>query len=161
MIIGVVALAAVAGLVTWLALPARIDFAPPAQTVAVLAFVSAGDDPREQLLASAVVADLITSLSRVPGVTVATHSVPPAVGAVAGPIREAARRLNVGAVLQGEVKLYGKRVRITAWLGNGVTGGPFWTRSYDRPQDAIPATERQITDDVTATLRGVRLQGPS
>jgi len=159
--IAALALAATAaGLVVWLTLPAQLGFMPPAQSVAVLAFVSAGDDPREHTIAGAVSADLIATLGHVQGVLVATRSAPPAVGTGEGPVRRVARQLNVGAVLQGNVKLYAKRARITAWLGNGVTGAPYWSRSYDRTQDEIPATERQITADVTATLRGARIQGP-
>jgi len=159
--IGALALAAAAaGLVVWLTLPAHIGFTPPAQSVAVLAFRSEGGDPREQAIADTVAADLIGALAKVQGASVATRSAPPAVGTAPGPVRQAARELNVGAVLQGAVLLYGKRVRITAWLGNGVTGVPYWTRSYDRTQDQVPATERQITADVTATLRGFRLPGP-
>lgn len=160
--VGALALAAAAaGLVAWFALPAHSDFTPPGQSVAVLAFRSEGDDPREQAIANAVSAELIAALGKVQGVSIAARDAPPAVGTEHGQIRQVARQLNVGAVLQGAVLLYGKRVRITAWLGNGVTGGPFWTRSYDRTQDEIPATERKITEDVTATLRGVRLQGPT
>jgi TolB-like protein/DNA-binding winged helix-turn-helix (wHTH) protein len=160
--IGALALVAVAaGLVVWLTVPAQLGFTPPAQSVSVLAFVSADDDPREHALAGTVTANLIAALGQVEGVSVAARDAPPAVGIGKDVVRQIARRLNVGAVLQGSVKLYAQRVRINAWLGNGVTGALYWSRSYDRAQDEIPATERQITADVTATLRGVRLQGPS
>jgi TolB-like protein/DNA-binding winged helix-turn-helix (wHTH) protein len=149
-----------AGLAAWLLVPRSAGFMPPAQSVAVLAFISADGDPREQAVADAVSADLIASLAQVQGVSVADRGASLAIVSSDGPVGAVARRLNVGAVLQGSVLIYGKRVRVTAWLGNGVTGTAYWSRSYDRTGDGLATTERQITADVTASLRGVKVQGP-
>ena len=158
---GAMAAAAIAvGLVLLRVLPMPGGFQPPPQSIAVLAFTSANGVPREQAIADSVSADLIASLSAVQGLTVAAPAASLATKSGDVAVAGIARRLGVGAVLEGNVMLYGQRVRILARLSDGVTGKPYWTRSYDRTQDKVQATEQQIATDATASLHGARLPGP-
>jgi TolB-like protein/DNA-binding winged helix-turn-helix (wHTH) protein len=159
---GVLALVVVvAGFVAWRMLPVRDGFAPPPQSIAVLAFAPVSSDPREQPIADGVSANLIASLRQVKGVSVAPGSASLAIQSGETSVTATARRLGVEAVLEGNVRLYASRVRLVARLSHGVAGKPYWTRSYDQAQGDLPKIEQRIIADVTASLHGVKLQGPS
>jgi DNA-binding winged helix-turn-helix (wHTH) protein/TolB-like protein len=158
---GVLALVAVvAGFVAWRMLPVQDGFAPPPQSIAVLAFAPVGSDPREQSIADGVSATLISSLRQVQGVSVASGSASLAIESGETSATATARRLGVEAVLEGNVRLYASRLRLVVRLSHGVAGNLYWTRSYDQAQGDLPKIERRIVADVTASLHGVKLQGP-
>jgi TolB-like protein/Tfp pilus assembly protein PilF len=64
-----------------------------------------------------------------------------------------ARKLNVGAVLEGSVRRSGNTVRITTQLINAVTGFHLWSHSYDRNLGDVLKLQTEIADAVAAALR--------
>src|SRR5262249_55616598 len=64
-----------------------------------------------------------------------------------------ARKLNVGAVLEGSVRRSGNTVRITAQLINAVTGFHLWSHSYDRNLGDVLKLETDIAGDVASALK--------
>jgi tetratricopeptide (TPR) repeat protein len=63
-----------------------------------------------------------------------------------------ARRLNVGAVLEGSVRRAGNTVRITAQLINTVTGFHLWSETYDRPFTDIFKVQTEVATAVAQQL---------
>ncbi len=47
-------------------------------------------------------------------------------------VREIGKKLNVGKVLEGSVRIAGNRIRITAQLINVADGYHLWSERYDR-----------------------------
>jgi adenylate cyclase len=68
-------------------------------------------------------------------------------------VQEAARELNVGHVLEGSVRKAAGRVRITAQLIDGATGGHLWADRYDRSLDDIFAVQDEITGRIVDVLK--------
>src|SRR5262249_31592719 len=66
---------------------------------------------------------------------------------------EAARKLNVGHVLEGSVRKAGNRVRITIQLIDGVTGGHIWAERYDRDFGDIFDLQADISKNVVSALK--------
>jgi adenylate cyclase len=138
--------------VAGMAEPAAID----RPGIAVLPFTNIGDDPEQEYFADGLTEDIITDLSQVSGLfVVARHTV---FTFKAKPVRveDVVRELNVRYVLDGSVRKAGGRVRITAQLIDGQTGGYVWAHRYDRSLDDIIAVQDEISKSIVDVLK-VRL----
>ncbi|HEY7900959.1 MAG TPA: hypothetical protein VIC25_07205, partial [Caulobacteraceae bacterium] len=69
------------------------------------------------------------------------------------PITQLAKELGVGHVLEGSVRKAGNRVRITAQLIDGVSGGHAWAERWDRDLTDIFALQDEISQAVVAALK--------
>lgn len=65
---------------------------------------------------------------------------------------EAARALGVNYILEGSVRLFGQRVRISARLIRPDTGFVIWVQTYDRPLLDVPVIQAAIAREVARTL---------
>ena len=64
-----------------------------------------------------------------------------------------ARRLNVGALLEGSVRKQATHVRISAQLINAVTGFNMWSKTYDRDLKDVLKVQTDVATEVTAALQ--------
>jgi serine/threonine-protein kinase len=64
-----------------------------------------------------------------------------------------ARKLNVGAVLEGSVRRSAHTIRITAQLINAVTGFHLWSKSYDRDLGDVLKLQTEIATAVASALK--------
>jgi TolB-like protein/Flp pilus assembly protein TadD len=64
-----------------------------------------------------------------------------------------ARKLNVGAVLEGSVRRSGNTIRITAQLINTVTGFHLWSKTYDRDLGDVLKLQTEIATAVASALK--------
>src|SRR6202042_1450311 len=64
-----------------------------------------------------------------------------------------ARKLNVGAVLEGSVRRSANTIRITAQLINAVTGFHLWSKTYDRDLGDVLKLQTEIAAAVAASLK--------
>ena len=127
--------------------------ARPGPSIAVLPFANIGDDPEQDYFADGLTEDIITDLSRVSALfVVARHTVFSLKGS-AFQVQQVARELDVGHVLEGSVRRAEGRVRITAQLVDGATGGHVWANRYDRSLDDIFALQDELTESIVAALK--------
>src|SRR5205814_8170367 len=70
----------------------------------------------------------------------------------AGDMKQVARELGVGYVLEGSVRKGGNRLRITAQLVEAETGNHLWAERYDRDVSDIFAVQDEITERVVAAI---------
>jgi TolB-like protein/DNA-binding winged helix-turn-helix (wHTH) protein len=134
--------------------PPPSAFTPPPHSVAVLAFANTGGNPAVDYVASGLTDELIDSLGRVPALHVAARTSSLYFSTRSAPVQDIARRLGVGAVLEGAVRQEGNQLRITAELVDGTTGFQIWTRHYDRPAGDILHMQEAIAEAVTNSLQG-------
>ena len=66
---------------------------------------------------------------------------------------DVARKLGVSHVLEGSVRKAGNRVRITAQLIDGATGGHVWADRYDRDLTDIFAIQDEISKAIVEALK--------
>lgn len=126
----------------------------PARTsLAVLPFTNMSGDPQQEYFSDGITEDLITDLSNVSELfvlgrnTVFRHKGRPA------NMAEIAGDLGVGYLLHGSVRKAGGKVRITAQLTEGASGGQVWADRYDRDLTDIFALQDEITKSIVAQLK--------
>ncbi len=132
---------------------APVEFAPPAHSIAVLAFTNLSGDPSQDYFADGLSEELIDSLSRVDNLHVAARSSAFSFKNRYPTIDEVARKLNVGRVLEGSVRRDGKRLRVTARLVDGLTGYELWSRSYDRAEGDVFQVQGELAQAVASALQ--------
>jgi len=153
------ALAACA-LLAWRLIPARAPappteaaFAPPAHSVAVLAFSNMTGDPGQGYFSDGLSEELINALAHIDALHVAARTSAFSFRDTRATAGEIGRRLNVGAVLEGSVRREGARLRIAADLIDTQTGFMLWTHAYDAGQAGTLSVQTEIATAVTEALR--------
>ena len=105
--------------------------APENLSVAVLPFHNLGDSEDESF-SDGLTDELIDSLGRVQGLHVVARTSAFQYPGKTLDIREIGEKLNVRTVLEGTVRIYGNRLRITAQLDDTENGYRVWSNSYER-----------------------------
>jgi adenylate cyclase len=114
-------------------------------SIAVLPFTNTSGDPEQASFADGLTEDIITTLSKLAGLTVTARNSSFVYKDRAVDVREAAGQLGVRYVLEGSVRRSGNRIRITAQLIDAATGAHLWAERYDRAIDDIFAVQDEIT----------------
>jgi serine/threonine-protein kinase len=136
-------------------------FAPPAHSIAVLPFVNMSGDPKQDYFSDGLSEELLNSLVSLRGLQVAARTSSFSFKGSGTDVAEIARKLNVGAVLEGSVRKDGGRVRITAQLINAVTGFHLWSQTYDRDLKNVLVLQTEIATAVTKALQATLLADAS
>ena len=135
------------------AAPAKAGRGRDAPSIAVLPFTNMSGEPEQEYFSDGITEDLITDLSKVSGLFVpARNSTFTFKGAAVKPERVCSE-LGVRDVLEGGVRRAGGRVRITAQLIDGETGGHLWADRYDRDLTDVFAVQDEITHKIVESLR--------
>jgi TolB-like protein/DNA-binding SARP family transcriptional activator len=121
--------------------------------LAVLPLADFSPDPDDAYFADGMTEELISRLSRLPGLRViARTSVMPYRGGDRS-IAEIGRELDVGTVLEGSVRKVGDRVRIAVQLVDPESQEHLWSADYDAELADVLAVQRQIAERVADALQ--------
>ncbi|MBB2679029.1 UNVERIFIED_ORG: TolB-like protein [Rhizobium esperanzae] len=99
---------------------------PDKPSIAVLPFLNIGSDPEQDSFADGLTEDLITDLSRMPGLFVIARNSVFAYKGRAIDMREVADELGVRYLLEGSARRAAGRVRVNAKLVDTVSGDHLW-----------------------------------
>lgn len=102
------------------------------QSIAVLPFANLGPDEDEDFIADGLADEIITTLSKVPGLVVIARTSSFVYRGRSVDIRKIAGELGVRFILEGSIRRNGNRVRIIGQLCDGTTGGQLWSEKYER-----------------------------
>jgi TolB-like protein/tetratricopeptide (TPR) repeat protein len=138
--------------------PSGLEFKPPEHSIAVLPFANMSGDSSQEYFSDGLSEELRDSLSRLQGLQVAARTSAFYFKNKSNSAAEIARKLDVGALLQGSVRRQGTKVRISVQLINAVTGFELWSQTYDRELKDILKLQVEIASTVTRSLR-VKLVG--
>ena len=133
--------------------------APRGFSVCVLPFVNMSGDPEQEYFSDGITEDIITDLSKVSALLVIARNTAFTFKGRVMDVKEVAQALDVSHVLEGSVRKAGSRVRITAQLIDGATGGHVWADRYDRDLTDIFAIQDEISKAIVAALRLKLLPG--
>jgi TolB-like protein len=133
--------------------PAPAAFNPPPHSIAVLPFVNLSGDPGQDYFSDGLTEELLNSLAAVEGLQVAARTSSFAFKGKDTDIGTIARRLDVGAVLEGSVRRSGHTIRITAQLINAVSGFHLWSKTYDRSLGDVLKLQSEIATAVANALK--------
>jgi adenylate cyclase len=123
-----------------------------APSICVLPFINMSDDPQQEYFSDGVSEDITTDLSKVSALFVVARTTAFAHRGKTFDVAKVARELGVSHVLEGSVRKSEGRVRITAQLIDGATGGHVWAERYDRDLKDIFALQAEISEAIVAAL---------
>ncbi len=119
---------------------------------AVLPFMNIDGSEETQIFADGLVEDVLTQLSRVPGLRVASrgdsYTLEPN-----SPSQEVRRRLRVELYLEGSVEMNADQMRVTVQLINSEDGFHILSRRFDRPRQDFFEVRDAITSLTVANIR--------
>ncbi len=128
-------------------------FSPPPHSIAVLPFVNMSGDKEQEYFSDGLTEELLNSLSEIGELQVAARTSAFSFKGSNTDIGTIARKLNVGAVLEGSVRRSGNTVRVTTQLINAVTGFHLWSHTYDRDLTNVLKLQTEIADAVAGALK--------
>ena len=123
------------------------------RAIAVLPFVNSSADPENEYFSDGMTDELITALTQVEGLNVASRTSVFALKNLREDVRTIGARLNVSALLEGTVRKAGNRLRITVQLSNVADGRALWSERYDREMADVFAVQDEIAQTIVRTLR--------
>ena len=130
---------------------------PESRTIAVLPFVNASADPENEYFSDGMTDELITALTKVEGLRVASRTSVFALKNVREDVRSLGARLNVSTVLEGTVRKAGNQIRLTVQLTGVRDGRTLWSERYDRELADVFAIQDEIAGTIVRTLRSTLL----
>ena len=128
-------------------------FNPPPHSIAVLPFVNLSGDKDQEYFSDGLTEELLNSLAEIEGLQVAARTSAFSFKGQDNDIGTIARKLNVGAVLEGSVRRSSNTIRVTAQLINAVTGFHLWSKTYDRDLGDVLKLQTEIATAVAGALK--------
>ena len=121
--------------------------------VCVLPFANMSGDPEQEYFSDGISEDVITDLNKVSALFVVARNTAFTFKGRNVDVPKVARQLKVSHVLEGSVRKAGGRVRITAQLIEGDSGGQIWAERYDRDLNDIFALQDEISEAIVKALK--------
>ncbi|MCZ6773333.1 MAG: guanylyl cyclase, partial [Proteobacteria bacterium] len=126
---------------------------PDKPSIVVLPFDNMSGDPEQEYFSDGITEDIITDLSKVSGLFVIARNSAFVYKDKAFNVAEVCRELGVKFAVEGSVRKGGNRVRITAQLVDGLSGGHLWAERYDRDLTDIFEVQDDVTQQIIAALK--------
>ena len=122
-------------------------------SLAVLYFENISNDPDSDYFCAGITEDILTDLSKLKGLRVASRNAVARFRGAAVDIPRVAAELGVSAVMEGSVRRAGDRVRISAQLINAADGFHLWAERYVRTMQDVFAVQEEIASSIASALR--------
>jgi TolB-like protein/Tfp pilus assembly protein PilF len=123
------------------------------KSIAVLPFANLTGDPAKEYFSDGMSEELLHTLARIPGLKVPSRTSSFSYKGRNMDVRQIARDLDVGVVLEGSVRSAGERIRITAQLIDGHNGFHLWSQHYDRDFGDLFKLQDELAGAIVETLR--------
>lgn len=136
---------------------------PTAQirSIAVLPFVSLGEQANQTALADGLTEQLIYEPTRSSGLHVVARTSSSQFRNQTQDVRETGRSLNVDAILEGSVRRDGDTLRVTGQLDRTSDGYHLWARTFDRPLRDTLGLQEEIAQSLAESVLGAPVTGGS
>lgn len=138
--------------VAWGGMPAAPVAAADKPSIAVLPFTNMSPDPEQAFFADGLAEDLITDLSKVPGLFVIARNSSFAYRGRALDVRQIARELGVRFIIEGSVRRAANRLRINAQLIEATSGNHLWADRFDRDLADVFAIQDEVVGRIVGAL---------
>jgi eukaryotic-like serine/threonine-protein kinase len=120
--------------------------------IAALPLRSLSADPEDVFFADGLSEEIITALSRLPSVDVVSRTSTARFRDVNDSLQTIGAALRASHVLEGSVRRFRNRVRITAQLADAVRDVQVWAETYDRDLDDVFAVQTEVARDIAASV---------
>jgi len=125
----------------------------PEQSIAVLPFENASNEPNTEYLSEGISEALINSLSELQQLRVIARPTAFRYKSKDVDPRQVGRELGVAAVLTGKVRQMQDALKVQVDLVDALTGAQIWGAGYDRKIADLVAIKQAIVQEVTAKLK--------
>jgi TolB-like protein len=122
-------------------------------SIAVLPFDNLSDDPQQEYFSDGMAEDLITDISKMSGVAVTARNSSFAFKGQSVDVKEIAKQLGVGHIVEGSVRKMGDRLRINAQLIDCADGHHVWAERYDGNMSEIFDFQDDIREQIVSALQ--------
>ncbi|NNC35813.1 MAG: hypothetical protein HKO02_00030 [Hyphomonadaceae bacterium] len=157
-VLGLIGAALIAFMVARQSRPSPVETVPE-NSIAVLPFVSMSVELSDQLFAEGLSEELLNSLADIENLKVAARTSSFAYKGKSASVKEIGRELDVAYVLEGSIRRFQDRMRVTAQLIAVKDGYHLWSDSYDRKLEDVFAVQDDIAKHVVDAL-SVELSKP-
>jgi serine/threonine-protein kinase len=142
---------------------------PIERSIAVLPFTNMSSDPEQSFFCDGMSEELINALTQVEGLRVVARTSSFEFRGTNVDVRQVGERLGVSLLLEGSVRKFGNRVRVTAQLIRASDGSHLWSERYDRELSDMFAIQDDIANAIVAhvsaavlgTLPSPRIKRPT
>src|SRR5262245_18396334 len=125
---------------------------PDRASIAVLPFDNLSSDPEQAFFGHGLAEDLITDLSKVPGLLVIARNSSFAYQGRSVDVRSIARDLGVRYIIEGSVRRAAARVRINAQLIDAFSRSHIWADRFDRDLSDIFVVQDEVVGKIIGAL---------
>lgn len=125
---------------------------PDKPSIAVMPFANMSGDPQQEYFADGVVEDITTSLSRIRWLFVIARNSSFAYKGRAVDIKQVGRDLGVRYVLEGSIRKFGNRIRVTGQLIDASSGIHLWADRFDSSLEDLFELQDQMTASVVGAI---------
>ena len=131
-------------------------------SIAVLPFVNLSAEKENEYFSDGMTEELLNALAKVEGLQVTSRTSSFAFKGKNTDIREIGKLLGVKTVLEGSVRKYGNRVRVTAQLINSENGYHKWSETFDRELEDIFSVQDELASSIVDQLKqSISIRKPS
>jgi len=110
----------------------RLAFKPPAKSIAVLPFENLSPDPDNAYFADGMQDEILARLSKIADLKVISRTSTEKYKSALDNLREIAKQLGVGNILEGSVQKTADQVRVNVQLINALNDAHLWGDVYER-----------------------------
>lgn len=122
-------------------------------SIAVLPFATLSSDKEDEYLAAGIAAELISALSGVPDLRVASH-LSSFRFKDAPDLQKVADTLNIRYVLTGSLRRAGPRIRVMVELTEAAVGVQLWAKTYQRAVEDVFDVQEEIAREIVNATGG-------
>jgi TolB-like protein len=122
--------------------------------IAVMPFANLSSEPESDFFTEGLMDDLITSLSKTPGLLVIARTSSFSFRGQQADARDVAKKLGVRYLVEGSVRRTVKRVRINVQLTDAANNAHVWGDRFDRDIAEIFDLQDEIVEEIVTALCG-------
>ena len=123
------------------------------RAIAVLPFINLSVSRKHEYFSDAITAEIINVLNQTVPIDVVARTSVLRFKDTEEDIRKIAHSLGADAVMEGSVRLAGKRVRVAVQLANASTGYQIWSQTYDREIADIFDVQKDLAQSIAQALK--------
>ncbi|WP_343485899.1 adenylate/guanylate cyclase domain-containing protein [Allomuricauda sp. d1] len=130
-----------------------ITYTTTDKSIAVLPFENLSNDEDSEIFRDGITYDILNHLSSFEDVHVISQTSVKQYKDSDKSISEIAKELNVSYILEGSIRKYGDKVRITSQLINAKSDEPEWVGNFDRTLTDILEIQSEIATEIVDELK--------
>jgi serine/threonine protein kinase len=121
-------------------------------SIVVLPFANLSADADNRYFSKGLAEDLVNALTRVSGLRVASRTSSLRFRRRHADVQQIGRNLGAAVILEGSVRRFGTRLRVTVQLTNTADGYLIWSQRYDREMADVFDIQDEIVESIVNAL---------